>query len=345
MAKLERVLVTGGSGFIAGYCIVRLLKEGWQVRTTVRDLAYAAPLRVSLERLAPGGDEIEIVAANLESDAGWDTAAEGCTFVLHVASPFPARDPKSDEEIVRPARDGALRVLAAAGKAGVRRVVMTSSVAAVAYGRGGRTEPFTESDWSDATNLKDSSPYERSKTIAEKAAWDWVSKSNNPFEFVTICPGAVLGPVFGREMSSSISIVSRLLDGSLPGLPRFGWAMVDVRDVAELHVRAMIAPAAAGQRYICAGSFIWFSDIAKVLRMQMPAASKRVPRRKLPDWLVRLSARFDPALRERIYELGKLRPVSAEKAHRELDWAPRPNAESIVSTAQSLIDHELVPTS
>ncbi len=342
MTRSERVLVTGGSGYVAGHCIVRLLADGWQVRITVRNLARAPELRARLGDLVAGVEGIEIVAADLEADAGWNEAARDCAFVLHIASPFPARDPKTDDEVVRPAREGALRVLKAARAAGVRRVVMTSSVAAVAYGRGSRDTPFTEANWSDAANLKDTSPYERSKAIAEKAAWSWLRAAGEPFEFVTICPGAVLGPVAGGDLSASIGIVRRLLDGSLPGLARFGWALVDVRDIADLHVRAMLTPEAAGQRYIGAGDFMWFSDIAGVLRSQIPELAARVPRRNLPDWLVRISALFDPVLRERLHELGKFRPVSADKARRELDWTPRADADSIVATARSLFDQGYV---
>jgi len=332
----ERVLVTGGSGFIAGHCIAQALADGWRVRTTVRDLAREAGLRAGLGELAPADDRLEVVAADLNADAGWMEAASDCAYVLHVASPFPASSPKDDNELVRPARDGALRVLAAAWAAGVRRVVMTSSTAAVAYGRGGRDVPFTETDWSDATNLSDTSAYERSKTIAERAAWDWTTREGHALELVTVCPGAVLGPVLGPNRSASIDIVARLLDGSLPGMARFGWPLVDVRDIADLHLRAMTAPNAAGQRYIGAGTFAWMTDVARVLRERVPALATRVPRRTLPNALVRLSGRFDPVLRGRLYELGKRRPVSSDKARRELGWTPRSNEDAIVATAESL---------
>lgn len=342
MAVRGQVLVTGGSGYIAGFCIAQLLREGWRVRTTVRSLDREAELRRTLAKLTDAEDRLEVVVADLNSDTGWRAAARSCDYVLHVASPLPARNPKDDGDLVRPARDGALRVLAAARDEGVRRVVMTASTAAVAYGRGGRATPFTEADWSDETNRADSSAYERSKTIAERAAWDWLKREGGALELVTINPGAVLGPVLGQDFSASIDIVKKLMDGSLPGLPRFGWPLVDVRDIADLHCRAMLAPAARGQRYIGAGPFYWMADIARVLRERVPQAAKRVPKRSLPNWLVRLSAVVDPIVRDRLFELDKLRPVSADKARAELGWNPRSNDDAIVATAESLLSEGVI---
>ena len=342
MADGGRVLVTGGSGYIAGFCIAQLLNDGWPVRTTVRSLAREAEVRATIAKMAAPGDLLQVVAADLNADAGWRGAAAGCAHVLHVASPLPSNNPRSDDDLVRPARDGALRVLAAARDEGVRRVVMTSSTAAVAYGRGGREEPFTEADWSDETGRDDTSAYERSKIIAERAAWDWVRGEGGALELVTICPGAVLGPVLGSDFSASIDIVKKLMDGSLPGLPRFGWPLVDVRDIADLHIRAMLAPAANGQRYIGAGPFYWMSDVADALRARVPAAAARVPKRKLPDWLVRVAATMDPVTRGRLFELGKRRPVSSAKAERELGWKPRSNDDAVVATAESLLAQGIV---
>lgn len=342
MARRGRVLVTGGSGYIAGFCLARLLQEGWKVRTTVRSLAREAELRAAVGKLVEIGDRMEVVAADLTADAGWHEAVRGCDHVLHVASPLPSSNPKSDDDLVRPARDGALRVLRAARDEGVKRVVMTASTAAVSYGRGGRTTPFTEADWSDAANLADTSAYERSKTLAERAAWDWMEREGGALELVTINPGAVLGPVLGRDFSASLDIVKKLMDGSMPGLPRFGWPLVDVRDIADLHYRAMLAPEARGQRYIGAGPFYWMADIAKVLRERLPTGAKRVPKRALPNMLIRLSAMFDPVVRDRLFELGKFRPVSSDKARTGLGWSPRPNDEAIVATAESLIAEGIV---
>ena len=333
------VLVTGGSGYVASFCIGQLLNDGWTVRTTVRNLARAEEVRATLARLTTHDDHLTILAADLNADAGWQEAAEG---VLHVASPLPLANPKDDDELVRPARDGALRVLRAARDAGVRRVVMTSSTAAVCYGYGSRHQPYTEADWSDPTDRSDSSAYERSKMIAERAAWEWLHAEGGALELVTICPGAVLGPVLGHDFSASIDIVKKLLDGSLPGLPRFGWPLVDVRDIADLHVRALTSPVAAGKRYIGAGPFFWMSDIAQVLRRDLPGAGARAPKLRLPSWLVRLSARFDPVVRDRLFELDKERPISAERARTELGWTPRSNEAAIIDTAKSLIAEGLV---
>jgi dihydroflavonol-4-reductase len=277
MADAGMVLVTGGSGYVASFCIGQLLNEGWRVRTTVRSLIREAEVRATIGRLTGALDALSFAAADLNADAGWREAAEGCQGVLHVASPLPLANPKSDDELVKPARDGALRVLAAARDADVARVVMTSSTAAVSYGHGGRRKPFTEDDWSDPADRTDSSAYERSKMIAERAAWDWRAREGGALELVTVCPGAVLGPVLGRDFSASIDIVKKLLDGSLPGLPRFGWPLVDVRDIADLHVRALTTPVAAGRRYIGAGPFFWMSDIAEVLRRDLPGAGGRGP--------------------------------------------------------------------
>ncbi|WP_428393891.1 SDR family oxidoreductase [Lichenicoccus sp.] len=341
MVEPEHVLVTGGSGYIASFCIAQLLGEGTPVRTTVRDRARETALRASVGKLVRADDRLEVVIADLHAEAGWHEACSGCTGVLHTASPIPSRSPRNDDDLVRPARDGALRVLQAARDAGVRRAVMTSSTAAVAYGSGGRSWPFTEADWSDPGARADSSAYERSKMIAERAAWDWHAREGGALELVTICPGAVLGPVLSPDFSASIDIVKRLIDGSLPGLPRFGWPLVDVRDIADLHVRALRVPQAANQRLIGAGPFTWMEDIARVLRENVPEVAAKVPRRRLPNWLVRLSAVADPVLRGRLFELGKQRPVSADKA-RQLGWTPRRNDAAIIDTANSLLAQGIV---
>lgn len=331
------VLVTGGSGYIAAFCIRQLLDEGWTVRTTVRSLSREAEVRETLGGAALDPARLSFSAADLGADAGWVDAAHGADYVLHVAAPLPSDKVAHDDELVIPAREGTLRVLRAARDGGVKRVVITSSTAAVCYGRGSRSAPYTEAEWTDESNLGDPSAYERAKTLSERAAWAFMEAEGGALELVTVNPGAVLGPVLSGDFSVSIEIVKKLLDGSVPGYPKLGWPLVDVRDIADLHLRAMTAPNAAGERFLGAGDFLWMSDIAEVLRARTPALASRLPRFRLPNWLVRVAAVFDGVLRGRLFELDKERRVDNGKARSVLGWNPRPVADSIVDCAESLV--------
>ena len=335
---MSTVLVTGGSGFIGGHCILQLLAAGHQVKTTVRSLKREADVRATLKANgADAGDRLSFFAADLENDAGWKEAAAGCDFVLHVASPIPPGVPKHEDELIIPARDGALRVLKAARDAGVKRVVLTSSMAAIAYGHKPRREPYTEKDWSDL-NGRHMGAYPKSKTIAERAAWDFVAKEGGGLELSAVNPVFVQGPVLGADYSPSIMVIQRLMDGAMPGCPKLYFAIVDVRDVADLHIRAMTDPAAKGERFIAsAGDTVSMLDMAKVLRARIGTAARRVPTREIPNWVVRLVAMSDTALKAVTPELGQIKSVSNEKAKRVLGWQPRSNEEAIVSAAQSLI--------
>ncbi len=334
----ELVLVTGGSGFIASRCILQLLEGGYRVRTTVRSPAREAHVRGMLKAGgAEPGDALSCVAADLASDEGWPQAVAGCDFVLHVASPFPPGAPKHEDELIIPAREGALRVLRAARAAGVQRVVMTSSFAAIGYGRPPADRPFSEADWTDP-NVGGLGAYVKSKTLAERAAWEYVTGPGAPFELSVVNPVGVLGPVLAPDYSTSIQIVQRLMDGAVPGCPRLSFGIVDVRDVADLHVRAMTGPAASGERFLAsAGDFMSMVEIARVLRDRMGEAAARVPTRTLPDWLVRLAALRDPTLAQVLPELGKTKRATSEKARRVLGWQPRPREDTIVATAESLL--------
>jgi dihydroflavonol-4-reductase len=336
------VLVTGGSGYIAAFCIAHLLREGWSVRTTIRNLAREAEVRATIGKLTDTGTRLSVVAADLNADDGWDEAVRGCAYVQHVASPLPTSNPKDDDVLIRPARDGALRVMRAAKAAGVKRVVMTASTACISYGHGSYDTPKTEADWSDETNRADTSAYERSKTIAERAVRASFTQEGAPLELVTVHPGAVLGPVLGADFSASIEIVKKLMEGAVPGVPRFGWPLVDVRDIADLHYRAMLAEGIAGERFIGADEFWWMSQVASVLKSRLGSRAKKVPTRGIPDFVVRLSALFDPVIRDRLFELGKSRPVSHAHASAVLGWSPRPNEEAVVATAESLVAEGLV---
>ncbi len=332
------VLVTGGSGFIGSHCILQLLAAGHRVRTTVRSLKREGEVRALLKQgRAEPGARLSFIAADLEKDAGWPEAVAGCEYVLHVASPFPANVPKHEDELIVPAREGALRVLRAARNAGIKRVVLTSSFAAVGYGHKPQATPFNETDWTDL-NGGDVYPYVKSKTLAERAAWDYIAKEGGKLELSVVNPVAVFGPVLGPDYSTSILLIQRLLDGNLPGCPQLSFGVVDVRDVADLHVRAMTDPAAKGERFIAvAGDFMSVRDIAMVLKERVGALAKRVPTRQLPNWLVRVAALRDPTVRQFTRELGKKKNATSEKARRLMGWAPRSNEEAIVATAESLV--------
>lgn len=333
-----KVLVTGASGYIAGYVVKALIAEGWSVSGTIRSLAKADAVRASLGVTA---DQLPLTAADLTSDAGWAEAAAGCDFVQHIASPLPTGAVKSDDDLIVPARDGALRLLRAAKAAGVKRVVMTSSVAAMYYGMTGKDRTYTEADWSDLTS-PGTNAYAKSKTIAERAARDWVAAEGGGMEYCTINPALVLGPVLGNDFSGSLIVITRLLNGELPGLPAIGFGICDVRDIAAAHLSAMTTPGIDGERFLCSGAYLPFADVAAILKSRLADKAKRVPTMKLPNFLVRLSALFDEQVKIVLPELGRTRVGDASHARAVIGFNPRPVAETIVDTARSLIAAGLV---
>jgi nucleoside-diphosphate-sugar epimerase len=335
---MSTILVTGGSGFIGSHCILQLLAAGHEVRTTVRSLKREADVRAMLKvGGAQPGDRLRFAVADLESDALWPQAVAGCEYVLHVASPFPPSLPKHEDELIVPAREGALRVLRAACDAGVKRVVLTSSFAAIGYGHAPQAAPFDETTWTDP-NAPDVQPYVKSKTLAERAAWDFVARDGGSLELAVVNPVGVFGPVLGPDYSTSILLVQRLMDGAIPGCPKIKFGVVDVRDVADLHLRAMTDPAAKGQRFLAiAGDFLSMLEIGQVLRRRLGQSARRVPSRQLPNWLVRVASLRDPAIKQILPELGKNKNATSALAQRLLGWQPRSNEEAIVATAESLI--------
>ena len=340
---MAKVLVTGATGFIAGHVIHQLVEAGHEVTGTARSASKANALNKTLSSYAGKPIRIDIRAADLSSDKGWAEAAQGMDYIQHIASPIPSGVPKDADELIVPARDGALRVLKAAKVAGVKRVVMTSSMAACAYGWGdARPNPVTEEHWSQAGETPDTTPYTRSKTIAERAAWDYVGGEGKGLELTTVNPAAVLGPVMSGDFSASVEILTQLLSGKLPGTPRVGFVIVDVRDVAAAHVLAMTSPAAAGERFLVGDRFMWFSEVAAVLRKELPAYAKKVPAKEIPGWMVKLIAMINPPARQIIPEIGRERHISSEKAKRVLGWQPRTAEEAIISGAKSLIEHKAV---
>lgn len=334
----KTVLVSGGSGYIAGFIIQRLLAEGWTVHTTVRNLKREAELRPLL-----GGtpETLKVFAADLTADAGWAEAMAGCTHVLHVASPFSSKPPRNPDDLIIPAREGTVRTLRIAKAAGVQRFVQTSSVAAIAYGHGKGHHHFTEADWTNI-HSRDAYAYVKSKTVAERAARDWMAKEGAGMEFLSINPAAELGPVWSHDFSASIEMVNQLLSGALPGCPDLGFGIVDVRDLADLHVRVLTEPGLDGERFIASGPFLKMIEVAQILRAGMPLEARRVPTRRLPDWLVRFAATFNPLIRQVVGELGNVRDASAAHAFERLGWKTRPAEESIIDCARSLIERGIV---
>jgi nucleoside-diphosphate-sugar epimerase len=343
---MSTVLVTGGSGFIGTHAILQLLNAGHQVRTSVRRLHREPDVRAMLNQGGSDpGDRLSFVAADLEQDEGWAAAVAGCDYVLHVASPFPARVPRHDDELIVPAREGALRVLRASRAAGVKRVVLTSSFAAIGYGHPPQEKPFDETDWTNP-DREGLTAYVKSKTLAERAAWDFISKEGGGLELSVVNPVVVFGPVLGPDYSTSVLLVQRLLDGAVPGCPKLDFGVVDVRDTVDLHISAMTHPAANGERFLAvAGDFVSILQIAQMLKAHLGAAARKVPTRELPNWLVRLASLRDATVKQILPELGKMKNASNAKARRILAWSPRSNQEAILSTAESLINLGLVKTS
>lgn len=332
------VLVTGVTGYLAGHCVIDLLGHGYDVRGTVRDAGTAdvGHLRAAARRAA---GQLTLVTASLLDDAGWDEAVDGVTAIEHVASPAPKYRPRDEQELIRPAVDGTVRVMRAAGRAGVRRVALTSSIDAI---RGGHDmsdgRERTEEDWSVIDRCE---PYAKSKTLAERAAWDEAGRLG--LDLVALNPGLILGPVHGHGTNVSVDIVRQLLTRQLPALPRLGFAPVDARDVAAAHRLALELPQASGRRYILATEPLWLADIARTLAGVYEPRGYRVPRRSIPSWAVRAGARLNPTMRLARPLLDVPARVLAARARAELGWTTRDVRTTIVETAESLIAAGTVP--
>ncbi len=336
----KTVLVTGGSGYLAGWCIIGLLERGYRVRTTVRNPARERDVHAAVESQVGTGHHLTVHAADLTSDEHWAHAIEGCDYVLHVASPFPAAQPKDPDELIVPAREGTLRVLRTALDEGVKRVVVTSSVAAIRLADGAEARPLTEEDWTDP-HTPGLTPYVRSKTVAEQAAWDLVNDRGDQDRLSVVNPGAIIGPVLNDDISYSIQSIERMLKG-MPGVPKLGFSFVDVRDVADLEIRAMTAPEAGGERFIAVTEFLWMAEAGEILRDRLGDAASKVPTRTIPNLVVRGMALFDGGIRSVVGELGKRSELSSEKARTTLGWSPRPMEDTVAETGESLLHHGVV---
>lgn len=342
MENKQTVLVTGGTGFVGIYTILQLLQQGYQVKTTVRNLNRKTEV---VEMLKNGGitlfDNLKFVEADLTKDDNWKEAVEDCDYVLHVASPFPSGEPKNENELIVPAREGTLRVLKAARDAGVKRVVLTSSFAAIGYSIEPKNHIFTEKDWTDP---KAKIPaYIKSKTLAELAAWDFIKNEGGNLELTVINPVGIFGAVLGKDFSSSIQMVEQLLSGKMSATPKLSFSVVDVHDVADIHIKAMTNPEAKGQRFLaCADGTTSLSEIARLLHSQKNGFAKKVTTKVLPDWVVKIAAYFKPELKSVSSQLGKVKILSNEKAKSVLGWQPRDKEITIIDTAESLIKFGIV---
>lgn len=327
------VLVTGGTGFVAGWTIVGLLRRGYAVRTTVRSLDKADAVRRAVARRIDPGDALSFAAADLTFDRGWDEAAAGCEGVLHIASPLGAGGDAGG--LIEAARGGTLRVLGAAARAGAARVVMTSSTAACTPARP-LARAIDERDWTDP-DQPDLALYRKSKVLAERAAWDFMSDAPS-FTLTTILPGAIFGPVLDRGHLGSVGIIQRLLVGQPPALPRLAFNIVDVRDLAELHIAALETPGAAGERFIAVGETLWYGQIAEALKDRLGAKAAKVPTAAMPDLVARGLAAVSPQMKALLPLLGRTQAFSTAKARATLGFAPRPPQETVGDCGESLLD-------
>lgn len=321
---------------------IQLLNHGYQVVGTLRNAERIPAVKEIISKRSNNTDQLSFAIVELTDTAVWQSLMQDISNVLHIASPFPSKLPKQEEELITPAREGTLNVLKAATTNGVKRVVVVSSLAAVVYGKtkAELEKVFDEHDWTDESNKKDTTPYFRSKTIAEKAAWSFIKNSNSDLELTTILPGAILGPVLEKDFGTSANIIIKMLDGSSPAIPKIGFDIVDVRSVADLLIRAMESPIAAGNRYIASAGYLTFNEIATILLNEYP--NRKIPQKELPNFAARLFSLFEPSLKPILLELGIKRKTDISKAARDLEWQPLSTREAISACAKSIIENGIV---
>lgn len=337
----EKVLLTGVTGFLGSHVLIQLINAGYAVRGSMRNLARQEELMKIVQPHIPADAEVEFVALDLLKDEGWDEAMKGCTYVQHVAAPISLNVPKDLDAFVPGARDGTLRVLKAASRNGIKRVVATSSLGTVTYGE--HIDPeriFTDKDWTDP-NYKGINAYIRAKTLAEKAAWDFMETCDSGMTLAVVNPGLILGPLLDpKDIGVSCQGIKQMFTGELPMYPRLGFSVVDVRDVASCQLLAMEKEGAAGERFLCGGDFAWFSDLGAILRKQYP--NRKIPKMNMPNWLVHLFGLFNGGVRQLRDDLNRTQYVDIAKTTKILGWKPRSVEEATIATADSLIELNII---
>lgn len=334
----KKVLLTGITGFLGSHTAIQLLQKGYEVTGTLRDMKRAASIKTIITRHTTAIDNLSFAEADIQNADVWMKLTQGMDYVQHIASPFPQKLPKHEDDLIIPARNGNLNILKAAAANGVKRVVITSSSSAIIYGKtkAQHSGTFDEKDWTDENSKDDIAPYYKSKTISEKAAWDFIKKDKSGLELAVVCPGAILGPVLEEDFGTSANIVIKMMDGSMPGVPKIGFDLVDVRSVADQLIRCMELPQAANQRYIASAGYLNFKQLAAILKQAYP--NRKIPHRQLPDWLVRFVSNFDATLKPILIDLGGAeRKLNHSKAEEELGWKPIDNKEAILACAASVL--------
>ena len=342
MEKNKKVLLTGITGFVGSHTAIQLLEKGYHVTGTLRDMKRAASIKSIIAQHTSAIDNLSFAEADLQDTEIWKQLMVGIEYVQHIASPFPKKIPKDENDLIIPAKNGNINILSAAAACKVKRVVITSAGAAITYGQSPerRNRMYDETDWSDENRKDDMAPYFKSKTIAEKVAWDFIKKDNSGLELSVVCPGLILGPLLEKDFNASTNAIIKLMDGSLPAFPKLGFEIVDVRSIASLLILAMEQPQAAGQRYIGTAGYLDFSEISGILKNAYPKI--KMPFRKLPNWLVRIFSNFDATLKPVLPDLGVVRKLNNSKAVNDLGWQPIKAEEAVLSCAASILQLGIV---
>lgn len=330
----KNVLLTGITGFLGSHTAIQLLQKGYHVTGTLRSSKRAEAIKRVIAKYA-GVENLSLAEADITDANVWKQLTRNMHYVQHIASPFPQKLPKHEDELIIPARNGVLNLLKASAANGVQRVVITSSSSAISYGKEGGAGVYDETVWTNEQHSKDITPYYKSKTIAEKTAWEFMRNDVSGMQLSVVCPGAMLGPVLEEDFGTSANIVIKMLNGSMPAYPDIGFEIVDVRSVADLLIRAMELPQAANERYIGTAGYAKFKDVGAVLKAAYPA--RKIPQRKLPGWAVRLFSNFEPSLKPILIDLGKERRLNNTKARLQLNWQPLGVKEAILACAESVI--------